>query len=222
MKSVNRVVTLGIVAMALSLVGCGNSEVTTTSSAESTVGQEAPSPTTAPVVRKENGNVERTQGSMKVDIGQGVQILPSIATVLNPNAGPSAGRTVYSSKATYVKAIDSYSIELEGKSQTQPGAMMVVNLMVSGKDLTLKQAQVAYYPNARKAAEFYKEYVELTDVTIDKLERKDEKTFVISGSFKASELGTGVLAEDLKGQTLATITGQFDFSEVPIFGITTE
>lgn len=221
MKSANRVVTLGIVAIALSLAGCGNSEETTTSNTESTVGQGAPSLSTAPVVQK-NGNIERVQGIIKVDIGKGVQVLPSIATVLNPDAGQSAGRTVYSSKATYVKAVDIYSVELEGKSQSQPSAMMVVNLLLSGESLTLKEAEIAYYPNSRNRAEFYKDYIELTDVTIDRLDRKDETTFAISGSFRGSELGTGVLAEELKGQTLATISGQFDFSEVHIFGIATK
>lgn len=56
----------------------------------------------------------------------------------------------------------------------------------------------------------------LTDITIDKLERKDDKTFVVSGSFKGTELQPGVLAKELKGKTLATVSGRFDFSEVPI------
>ena len=82
---------------------------------------------------------------------------------------------------------------------------------------TLQSAKLEYYPDAGKRTQsFVKKKLALTDLTIDKLERKDENTFVVSGSFKATDLEPGVLANDLKGPTLPVVSGRFDFAEVPI------
>ena len=56
-------------------------------------------------------------------------------------------------------------------------------------------------------------------MTIEKMERKDDKPLVLSGSFKANDLPAAVLAKSLKGQTLASVSGRFDFQEVPIRGM---
>ncbi|MGP1683826.1 MAG: hypothetical protein ACTS8S_16025 [Giesbergeria sp.] len=109
------------------------------------------------------------------------------------------------------------SIELDAKSPTKPGVRTGINLVVSDKALTLKSASLSCHPDAGKQMQSYvKKKMALTDITIDKLERKDENTFVISGSVKTTDLAPGVLAKELKGKTIASISGRFDFSEVPI------
>lgn len=128
-----------------------------------------------------------------------------------------AGRTVYSSQAMHAEVINGYSIELDARSSTNPGVRMSINLVVSDTDLTLKSAKLEYYPDASKQMQSYvKKKMALSDITLDKLERKDENTFAVSGSFNTTDLLPGVLAKELKGQTLASISGRFDFSEVPI------
>ena len=132
-------------------------------------------------------------------------------------ANSFAGRTVYSSQAMHATIINAYVIELDAKSSSEPGVRMKVAFNVSEKDLTLQSAKLEYYPNADKRTQsFVKKKLALTDLTIDKLERKDENTFVVSGSFKATDIEPGVLAKELKGQTLASVSGRFDFAEVPI------
>ena len=143
----------------------------------------------------------------------GVQVTSSD---IQDTANRFAGRTVYSSQAMHAEIINGYSIELDAKSQGKGGVRMGVSLIVSDKDLSLKSAQLEYHPDASSAMQSYKKKIPISDITIDKLERKDDKTFVISGSFKATDLPPGVLAKALKGKTLAAVSGRFDFEEVPI------
>lgn len=259
MNTSNRIAGLGVIAMAFALAGCGKNESAAISSAAV---QPAPVAASAEPKKLANGNTEREQGTMQVDVGQGMQSLRSMATVIDPKLGekaaarlgsaegqkkladanvsvPSsmgvsgapkvttsdvqdmanrfAGRTVYSSQAMHAQVINGYSIELDAKSPTKPGVRASISLVVSDKDLTLKSATLNYYPDASKQTQSYvKKKMALSDITIDKLERKDENTFVISGSFKTIDLAPGVLAKELKGTTLASISGRFEFSEVPI------
>ena len=93
---------------------------------------------------------------------------------------------------------------------------MQLSLTLSEKDLKLTAATAEFYPDGGKSFEGYKKKLQPTDVTLDKIERKDDTTLVLSGSFTATELPAGVLAKNLKGQTLASVSGKFDFQEVPI------
>ncbi len=132
-------------------------------------------------------------------------------------ANSFAGRTVYTSEAMHVGLINAYTISLDAKSPSKPGVRMSIDIVVSDNDLSLKSAGLSYYPDSSKLMQTYdKKKIALTDITIDKLERKDENTFVISGRFKGTELVPGVLAKELKGKTLASVSGTFDFTEVPI------
>lgn len=131
-------------------------------------------------------------------------------------ANSMAGRTMYSSQATHIEIIKAYGVSLDAKSDTKGGPRMQLNLTLSETDLTLTAATVEFYPNSGKSFESYKKKLQPSDVTIDKLERKDDKTLVLSGSFKAADLPAGVLAKSLKGETLASVSGKFDFQEVPI------
>lgn len=131
-------------------------------------------------------------------------------------ANSMAGRTMYSSQATHIAVIKAYGVSLDAKSDTKGGPRMQLNLTLSEADLTLSAATVEFFPNDGKLFESYKKKIPASDVTIDKLERKDDKTFVLSGSFKATGLPAAVLAKSLKGQTLASVSGRFDFQEVPI------
>ncbi len=131
-------------------------------------------------------------------------------------ANSMAGRTMYSSQATHIAVIKAYGVSLDAKSDTKGGPRMQLNLTLSETDLTLSAATVEFYPDNGKSFESYKKKIPVSDVTIDKLERKDDKTLVLSGSFKAADLPAAVLAKSLKGQTLASVSGRFDFQEVPI------
>ena len=116
-----------------------------------------------------------------------------------------------------MEIINAYVIELDAKSHSMPGVRMKVNFTVSDKDLKLQRAGLEYYPDASKRTQSYvKKKMALTDITIDKLERKDDNTFVVAGRFKTTDLAPGVLAKELKGQALDRVSGRFDFSEVPI------
>lgn len=135
---------------------------------------------------------------------------------IQDTANQFAGRTMYSSQAMHAKIINAYSIELDAKTQAENGVRMKVVLTVSDKDLSLQNAKLAYYPDASSQMQSYEKKIPISDITINKLERKDDKTFAISGSFKATDLPAGVLAKELKGKTLAAVSGQFDFAEVHI------
>lgn len=269
MKITNQIATVGILATALVLTGCGKTEQPTASSttpaAVAGLSDTAATALATPDLKPKklpDGNTEREQGTMQIDAGKGSQSLRSVATVIDSKLGEKtaarlgtsegqkkladanvsvpasmgvsgtpkvttndiqdmansfAGRTVYSSQAMHVGITKSYNVELDAKSPADPGVRMKVVFTVSEKDLTLQSAKLEYYPDAgQQMQSFVKKKLALTDITIDKLERKDEKTFVVAGSFKATDLEPGVLAKKLTGQTLANISGRFDFSEVPI------
>ncbi len=79
----------------------------------------------------------------------------------------------------------------------------------------MQSGKLEYYPNERN----YMQSLEKSPnsyLAVDKLKRNDDKTFAITGSFKAIVLPAGVLAKELKGKTLAVVSGQFDFAEVNI------
>lgn len=133
-------------------------------------------------------------------------------------ANAMAGRTVYTSQAMHLEIIKSYAITLDAKSPAQPGVRMQLSLTFSDKDMKPTGGKVQFYPDSAKSRESYMKKIQPSDVTIGKLERKDDNTFVISGSFKATDLKAGVLAKALKGKTLASVSGRFDFQEVPIRG----
>ena len=133
-------------------------------------------------------------------------------------ANAMAGRTVYTSQANHIDIINSYGITLDAKSPAKPGVRVQLSLRFSDKDMTLTDGKLEFYPDSGKYAESYQKKITPAEVTIDKLERKDEKTFVISGSFKVADLKAGVLAKELKGKTLDSVSGRFDFQEIPIRG----
>ncbi len=135
---------------------------------------------------------------------------------IQATANQFAGRTMYSSQAMHAQIINAYSIELDAKSAGEKGVRMTLVLTVSDKDLTPQSAKVAYYPNAGESMQSYEKKIPISDVKIDKLERKDDKTFAISGSFKATDLPPSVLSKALAGKTLAAVSGQFEFAEVNI------
>jgi hypothetical protein len=197
-----------------------------------------------------SADTERVQGTMRVDVGNGVQQLRSVATVVDPNAGAKAaarlgtaegkeavatmgqgrvssqdvqdlanelaGRTLYSSQARHVTIIKQYLLSLDAKSPGAPGARVTLDLGLSDSDLSLQSAKVSYYPNDSKSFDSFEGDIPLSDITITKLERVDAQTFAIAGSFKAADLLPGVLSKKLKGQTLASISGDFDIVELPI------
>ena len=164
------------------------------------------------------GQKKLADANESVPSSMGVSGAPKVTTSdVQDMANRFAGRTVYSSQAMHAEIINGYSIELDARSSTNPGVRMSINLVVSDADLTLKSAKLEYYPDASKQMQSYvKKKMALSDITLDKLERKDENTFAVSGSFNTTDLLPGVLAKELKGQTLASISGRFDFSEVPI------
>jgi hypothetical protein len=133
-------------------------------------------------------------------------------------ANAMAGRTVYTSQANHIEIINSYGITLDAKSPAKPGVRVQLSLRFSDKDMKLTDGKLEFYPDSGKYAESYQKKITPAEVTIDKLERKDEKTFVISGSFKVADLKAGVLAKELKGKTLDSVSGRFDFQEIPIRG----
>ena len=134
-------------------------------------------------------------------------------------ANSMAGRTIYTSQATHIDVIKAYGVSLDAKSDTKGGPRMQVNLTLSERDMALSAATVEFYPDGGKSFESYKKKISPADVTIEKIERKDDKTLVLSGSFKATDLPAAALAKSLKGQTLASVSGRFDFQEVPIRGM---
>ena len=115
-----------------------------------------------------------------------------------------------------VELLKSYVVTLDARSDVKTGPRMQLSLTLSEKDLKLTAATAEFYPDGNKTFEGYKKKLQPTDVTLDKIERKDDTTLVLSGSFNATELPAGVLAKTLKGQTLAALSGSFDFQEVNI------
>lgn len=135
---------------------------------------------------------------------------------LQDMANSMAGRTVYTSQAMHMPIINGYTVTLDARSPTAPGIRTALHLTLSDKSLAVTSAKLEFYPESKSFGEFYVKKLGPDAVTITKLERKDDTTFAMSGSFKATDLPAGVLAKTLKGQTLASIAGQFDFQEVPI------
>ena len=132
-------------------------------------------------------------------------------------ANAMAGRTVYTSQANHIKIINSYGITLDARSPAKPGARVQLSLRFSDKDMKLTDGKLST-TRQREICRKLPKKITPAEVTIDKLERKDDKTFVISGSFKVANLKAGVLAKELKGKTLDAVSGRFDFQEVPIRG----
>ncbi len=161
------------------------------------------------------GQKSLADGNASIGAKSGVNVTSSDVQDI---ANSMAGRTMYTSQADHIKIINSYGITLDAKSSAKAGARVELNLRFSDKDMTLTDGSLEFYPDSQSSYESYKKEITPAEVTIDKLERKDEKTFVISGSFKVVDLKAGVLAKSLKGKTLDAVSGRFDFQEVPIRG----
>lgn len=131
-------------------------------------------------------------------------------------ANSMAGRTMYSSQAIHIAVIKAYGVTLDAKSDAPRGPRMDLGLTLAEKDMTLTAATAEFYPDSGKSFESYKKKLSVSDVVIEKLELKDDQTLVVSGSFKATDLPAAVLAKTLKGQTLASVSGRFDFQEVHV------
>ena len=127
-----------------------------------------------------------------------------------------AGRTMYSSQAVRLEIIKAYGVELDARSPGEQGVRVQLLLTMSDKDLALQQAEVQYYPDKTNLMESYKKKIPIADVKLDKVERKNDQTLSLSGHFKAADLSPGGLSKSLKGKSLATLSGRFDFAEVHI------
>ena len=161
------------------------------------------------------GQKALADGNASIGAKSGVKVSSSDVQDM---ANAMAGRTMYTSQANHIDIIKSYGITLDAKSAAKPGARVQLSLRFSDKDMKLADGKLEFYPDSGKYAESYQKKITPAEVTIDKFERKDDKTFVISGSFKVANLKAGVLAKDLKGKTLDAVSGRFDFQEVPIRG----
>ena len=128
-----------------------------------------------------------------------------------------AGKTMYSSQARKVDIIKALVVNL---SATGPdGSQVNLNLTLQQADLKLDSAKVDFRPAGVRVTDSFesdKKGPGAVVVNIDKIERLGDKGFALSGSFKASQLQPGVLAKNLKGQTLSAISGKFAFREVPL------
>ena len=161
------------------------------------------------------GQKSLADGNASIGAKSGVNVTSSDVQDI---ANSMAGRTVYTSQANHIEMINSYGMTLDAKSSAKAGARVELNLRFSDKDMTLTDGSLEFYPDSQSSYESYKKKITPAEVTIDKLERKDEKTFVLSGSFKVTDLKAGVLAKGLKGKTFDSVSGRFDFQEVPIRG----
>ena len=128
-----------------------------------------------------------------------------------------AGKTIYSSQARRVDIIKQHVVNL---TATGPdGSVVNLNLSLLQAGLKLESAKVDFRPAGARLMDSF----ESADagpgavvVRLDKLEQKGTTGFVVSGSFQASNLQPGVLAKNLKGQSLPTIRGRFAFTELPL------
>ena len=128
-----------------------------------------------------------------------------------------AGKTIYSSQARRVDIIKQHVINL---TATGPdGSVVSLNLSLLQAGLKLDSAKVDFRPAGARLSDSFesaKSGPGAVVVKLDKLEQKGTAGFVVSGSFQASNLQPGVLAKNLKGQTLPTISGRFAFTELPL------
>lgn len=128
-----------------------------------------------------------------------------------------AGKTLYSSQARRVDIIKQLIVNL---SATGPDkSQLSLNLSLQQADLKLASAKLEFRPAGARVTDSFESAGEgpgAVAVTIDKIERLGDKGFALSGSFRATSLQPGVLAKNLKGQTLPVVTGRFAFREVPL------
>lgn len=165
------------------------------------------------------GQKSVADANARVQAAAGSQGAPSATiTDVQDMANTMAGRTVYTSQAQHIDIIKSYGFTLDAKSSTNPGVRVQLTLRLSDSDMKLIDGKLEFYPDSSSSYESYVKKITPADVTIDKLERRDDKTFVMSGSFKVAELKAGALAKGLKGKVLNGVSGSFDFQEIPIRG----
>lgn len=128
-----------------------------------------------------------------------------------------AGKTMYSSQARRVDIIRQHIVNLTGTGPD--GSEVSLNLNLQQADLRLQGAKLRFRPAGARVTDSFESADKgpgAVTVTIDRLERLGDKGFALSGSFRAADLQPGVLAKNLKGQTLAAVAGRFAFREVPL------
>lgn len=128
-----------------------------------------------------------------------------------------AGKTMYSSQARRVDIIKQHVVNLTGTGPD--GSVVSLNLTLQQADLKLHGAKLTFRPAGARVTDSFESADKgpgSVAVSIDKLERLGDKGFALAGSFKAVDLQPGVLAKNLKGQTLPSVAGRFAFREVPL------
>lgn len=129
-----------------------------------------------------------------------------------------AGKTMYSSQARAIDIIKQTQVSLSATAAD--GSHVNLNLSLRQSDLKLDSAKVDYRPAGARVMDSFESAKKpgpgAVTVTIDKLERVGTQGYALSGSFKAVDLQPGVLAKNLKGQTLPVLSGRFAFREVPL------
>jgi hypothetical protein len=160
---------------------------------------------------------ERELAAAQARLGTGAASRVSKADV-QATADSLAGRTLYESQAQHVTLAKLTIVNLSATAAD--GSRVQLNLQLNPDTDALTGASLRYQPaGARAGDEFIsaKKGPGAAVVKIEKIERLPQQGgLALSGSFHAGPLAPGVLAKQLKGQTLAQLSGRFNFTEVPL------
>lgn len=128
-----------------------------------------------------------------------------------------AGKTMYSSQARRLDIVRQHVVSL---SATGPdGSQVTLSLNLRQADLKLDGAKAEFRRAGARAMDSFESPAKgpgAATVTIDRIERLGDQGLALAGSFRAADLQPGVLAKNLKGQTLRALSGRFAFREVPL------
>lgn len=148
-----------------------------------------------------NRKLEKLGTGMKVD-----------ADDVRDIVGGMAGKTFHDASVRQIDIIHTLQVNLSGKAGD--GSQLQLDIGFDDKTLALKDAKLTWRPKAKSMFDFYEG--KDVQVTIERFERNADGSYAIAGSFAAKDVAASKLAKELKGKTLASASGRFDYAALPL------
>ena len=126
--------------------------------------------------------------------------------------GGLAGKTFFEAQLQKIDIINTLQAGLTGNAND--GSQLTVNLGFDDASLAFNDASLTYRPKAASMFDFYES--KDVQVTIDRFERNADGTYALVGSFTAGAVPASALSKNIKGQSLASVSGRFDYAALPV------
>lgn len=126
--------------------------------------------------------------------------------------GGMAGKTFHDASVTKVDIIKTLQVNLSGKASD--GGQLQLDIGFNDKSLSLQDAKLTYRPKGTSMFDAYESNG--VQVTIERFERNDDGSYAIAGSFTAKDVPASPMAKALRGKSLASASGRFDYAALPL------